>query len=373
MASADTMIESSASGTVCGASGDTCACAQQKRRSHTPSSSDENTQTDNELVLQRLVDYHNNNEEHAHKAGNLLNLTCAGEQCAVCLKEKFTREEQRGMARTCGHVFCFQCIRKWTKISPVCPLCKESMKEIIFEVHDDLCLKVFNTVTREIYRKETLHPRRKLVYLFGLRPRCETKRLPPGVLDHPKAWKLRKWVVRDIEAVYQVQGNSLDVIIDAVTTALHKEGSRTSAVEEALGRALPVPADQFIRELESFLWSNLSIEEYDRSVKYVSDKSARNTHAANVLLLVSSLENLNASVEELLGEDKEEEPKQRKGKRKAPWERMIEHYTSNRSPPKKQKNSQAKSVVEQKGVQVESEEAKLQSFRRLFNRLTKSH
>jgi hypothetical protein len=46
-------------------------------------------------------------------------------QCPVCLEE-FASEQTREVEKikSCGHVFCSQCIRKWLAENKRCPLCK---------------------------------------------------------------------------------------------------------------------------------------------------------------------------------------------------------------------------------------------------------
>lgn len=42
-------------------------------------------------------------------------------KCPICL----TLYKDPSIIRTCEHVFCFDCIRKWISQKPNCPLCKQ--------------------------------------------------------------------------------------------------------------------------------------------------------------------------------------------------------------------------------------------------------
>eukprot|EP00914_Ancora_sagittata_P022236 GHVO01044172.1.p1 GENE.GHVO01044172.1~~GHVO01044172.1.p1 ORF type:complete len:145 (+),score=36.17 GHVO01044172.1:3-437(+) len=42
--------------------------------------------------------------------------------CPICLSEDLQRPARPG---ACNHVFCFECIIKWSEVTNKCPLCKE--------------------------------------------------------------------------------------------------------------------------------------------------------------------------------------------------------------------------------------------------------
>eukprot|EP01138_Halocafeteria_seosinensis_P011028 gb/GECG01011263.1/.p1 GENE.gb/GECG01011263.1/~~gb/GECG01011263.1/.p1 ORF type:complete len:374 (+),score=34.20 gb/GECG01011263.1/:1-1122(+) len=294
-------------------------------------------------LIKRMVDYHNNTGGHVHESGNLLDLLCLGESCAVCLREFSSRGEEIGMARNCGHIFCFNCIRKWTRISPTCPLCKQSLETVVLKLFDDLCMTVFDTKLRSTRSKATLHPRRKLIYLYGLSPtktddiRVKKRRLPPGVIRHPSAAKLREWVTRDIEAVFQTDRSELSVILDGVFNALEQEGTRSSRIEQALASALPITPSHFLEELEFFLGEGKSMFDYDRHVQYQSSRAAGHQQPTNALLLATSLAHLSptsCSWREASNSRESSVARTREGSREltnGPYKRIILHYTDGRS------------------------------------------
>ena len=47
--------------------------------------------------------------------------------CAICLEKNPVKKSRLD---GCVHVFCFNCIREWSKISNQCPLCKGSFRKI---------------------------------------------------------------------------------------------------------------------------------------------------------------------------------------------------------------------------------------------------
>jgi len=50
--------------------------------------------------------------------------------CPICLG----RLENRSYTDTCFHKFCFVCLVEWSKVKPVCPLCKQSFTSVIHNV-----------------------------------------------------------------------------------------------------------------------------------------------------------------------------------------------------------------------------------------------
>ncbi|XP_015907645.2 uncharacterized protein [Parasteatoda tepidariorum] len=53
--------------------------------------------------------------------------------CAICLEQLQNKSYTNG----CLHMFCFKCLVDWSKIKPVCPLCKQEFKSIIHNVQED--------------------------------------------------------------------------------------------------------------------------------------------------------------------------------------------------------------------------------------------
>lgn len=43
------------------------------------------------------------------------------EECGIC----YTEIEEQGKIDSCGHLYCFECIRKWSNSCNTCPLCRE--------------------------------------------------------------------------------------------------------------------------------------------------------------------------------------------------------------------------------------------------------
>jgi len=50
--------------------------------------------------------------------------------CPICL----SRLENRSYTDTCFHKFCFVCLVEWSKVKPVCPLCKQPFTSVIHNV-----------------------------------------------------------------------------------------------------------------------------------------------------------------------------------------------------------------------------------------------
>lgn len=52
--------------------------------------------------------------------------------CAICLGKL----ENMSHTNACSHKFCFVCLVEWTKVKPVCPLCKRQISSIIHNIRD---------------------------------------------------------------------------------------------------------------------------------------------------------------------------------------------------------------------------------------------
>jgi hypothetical protein len=58
--------------------------------------------------------YYNQRRFRAFRVNNDVN------NCAICLET----DKERSIKLNCGHIFHERCIREWTRIKPVCPLCR---------------------------------------------------------------------------------------------------------------------------------------------------------------------------------------------------------------------------------------------------------
>ena len=45
------------------------------------------------------------------------------EECPICLCKK----KRPIIIYNCQHIFCYKCIKQWTKINNICPLCKSNI------------------------------------------------------------------------------------------------------------------------------------------------------------------------------------------------------------------------------------------------------
>ena len=52
------------------------------------------------------------------------------DSCPICL----CRLDNKSFTDSCFHTFCFVCLQEWSKVKPVCPLCKQKFKSIIHNV-----------------------------------------------------------------------------------------------------------------------------------------------------------------------------------------------------------------------------------------------
>ncbi|CAK8688504.1 unnamed protein product [Clavelina lepadiformis] len=52
------------------------------------------------------------------------------ERCAICLAPP----ENKAVTDSCFHAFCFSCLKEWSKVKAVCPLCKNEFRYILYNV-----------------------------------------------------------------------------------------------------------------------------------------------------------------------------------------------------------------------------------------------
>ena len=50
--------------------------------------------------------------------------------CPICLGDLADNDEDVGTMDSCGHMFCFECIFKWSDVTNQCPLCKARFQQI---------------------------------------------------------------------------------------------------------------------------------------------------------------------------------------------------------------------------------------------------
>ncbi len=53
--------------------------------------------------------------------------------CSICLGEL----QNMSYTDSCLHKFCFTCLLEWSRVKPVCPLCKARFKSIIHTIRSD--------------------------------------------------------------------------------------------------------------------------------------------------------------------------------------------------------------------------------------------
>lgn len=63
--------------------------------------------------------------------------------CAICIQPYVNQT----FLQPCFHAFCFQCIKQWINITPICPLCKQGIDSLIYDVDEE----------NESFQEYTLH------------------------------------------------------------------------------------------------------------------------------------------------------------------------------------------------------------------------
>jgi hypothetical protein len=200
-------------------------------------------------------------------------------QCVICLAQQL---HQPAMLMPCFHSFCTGCISIWLERSDKCPLCNTIAERIIYDIQSESQYKQVNLPSfsnDNVTASELLdiemniphHPFRQRVYFTPLR--CvhdkNIHKFPGKLVSELDAQeRVRQWVVRDLEAIlrtYRVQ------ILTEYIMALVKKHNLTTEKEmwiRVLKEYIDDLAERFVEELEMFISSTLSIQGYDRSVKY---------------------------------------------------------------------------------------------------------
>ena len=92
---------------------------------------------------------------HRHNETRIMNKKINGGDCGICwnaittfrgiLNTKRTWKDHGDMKRgPCGHVFCFKCIKEWSKKHNTCPICRQKFTLIeIFDIQTQTSVSIY--------------------------------------------------------------------------------------------------------------------------------------------------------------------------------------------------------------------------------------
>nr|XP_032809305.1 E3 ubiquitin-protein ligase Topors isoform X2 [Petromyzon marinus] len=86
-----------------------------------------------EMEARDSVEETDSSSPDAGRRRNSCNSSSPDSKCAICLD----RMDNRALASSCMHSFCFLCILEWAKNKADCPLCKQPFRSIIYNVRSN--------------------------------------------------------------------------------------------------------------------------------------------------------------------------------------------------------------------------------------------
>ena len=67
-------------------------------------------------------------------------------KCPICLSSPQNNKSKPD----CGHVFCFECLKRWSKINLECPVCKQSFTSFIHSIESPNEHQVYTPITDKL-------------------------------------------------------------------------------------------------------------------------------------------------------------------------------------------------------------------------------
>ncbi|KAJ1927085.1 hypothetical protein IWQ60_003238 [Tieghemiomyces parasiticus] len=204
----------------------------------------------------------------------------SGDRCAICLDGW----ERPAFIDGCFHAFCLPCISQWCEHDPRCPLCKRPVRTVVYDVEGSYHRTWTVTTSRQAGLTDgTGRPRpsrplgattsRRYRYAFGQPTgftEAQALRKRQAVYGHSRQVdpdRIRRWVAREVRVILGDE-NPL-VVYEYVMALLHRPVDLgSSEIHEELRPFFHEYTDTFLRELQTFSNSHLSIDFYDRYVAY---------------------------------------------------------------------------------------------------------
>jgi len=65
--------------------------------------------------------------------------------CCICLEKPSI--VKRGFVNGCAHIFCYMCIKKWSKEDKSCPLCRKKFDKVRYLPHESKLYDIYTEVS----------------------------------------------------------------------------------------------------------------------------------------------------------------------------------------------------------------------------------
>ncbi|KAI9228628.1 MAG: hypothetical protein DHS80DRAFT_23161 [Piptocephalis tieghemiana] len=210
--------------------------------------------------------------------------------CPICLVDEL---KEPTFLDPCFHSYCYSCITRWLLHYPVCPLCKKTVRRLVYNVHGD---RLVHRSTQDL-GPPPIQPApeaRGVIYRRRLRGRY-----PEPVSGQPipsSHWMLHEgrhrgrlldFIQRELRLIltYDSEEEEDPVVMAAIMGLFiehlgdeesmeddhdsHRGSSGTSSLEISLSDWLgQEDAQCLLREVRAFAASGMSISTWDRLVQY---------------------------------------------------------------------------------------------------------
>ena len=198
-------------------------------------------------------------------------------------------------AGSCLHRFCFGCLKKWTLVKSNCPLCKNKLQTILYDIKNDSDYKVYTIPAKEIpvlnSDNSSYHPLSFIIRPIGpppairIRPDIHSTRRRRRIYNDdlwvqfpsfssvvryctPEMYRERPglthvlypWVMRELQAL-RVQNHFVDTIIDS----LRDFRITSRRFKLIIWPRLKHNTDHFIHEFNCFAHSPYDMIGYDEA------------------------------------------------------------------------------------------------------------
>lgn len=178
------------------------------------------------------------------------------------------------MVHGCYHVFCRRCILAWCRIVPACPLCKRAVTHLVCDIRSD---RAFSKVplaelvdgATHTFAGASGHRWRRHVHRMSLQPLaaaadsgCSVPLTLPAVQQ-----RAREWLRRELQAVLWEEDVALveEFLWQHIARGGLSSAQAAAAVDTVLGAT---SGAVLLRDLLVFLRSGLTMEAFDRAVRY---------------------------------------------------------------------------------------------------------
>ncbi|XP_052090380.1 uncharacterized protein LOC127727032 isoform X1 [Mytilus californianus] len=102
--------------------------SERRKRKRTASKKDEKKSRGKQKKIDESSDTCISQENQQDKEG--ASRPTSPENCSICLGDL----QNKSFTDSCFHMFCFVCLKEWSKVKAECPLCKQKFKNIIYNV-----------------------------------------------------------------------------------------------------------------------------------------------------------------------------------------------------------------------------------------------